>query len=351
MCDATAVRAADWEEEQMRLSAMMNAMYGPSNVEESEVERPAAEAEPLDRYVTARYAAATAGSIGGWLEDRANERAARVERDFERVGMQSTGTYSSMLQSPEELASYYGEPETPTPYLPPPPQSWMERRQQEKVDRLEAALRTARELVDKRDAALMAARLAIRAATTRARVAERVAKAAKTFIADQGFGGSFRRFFAGQSLTAEGERLSSSEDNEAGDDGEDDEKLGDVEFRKDYEDDGDFRLRNDDWGSALPKSVEPREEKEKEEDDDEEEEEDAMDEDDEDDDWGFPKAVRQRWESADDDDDGEAQGGEPNWAAVNADPADTAGTFAVEGLVGLRQVLCASQVQNRLSSI
>jgi hypothetical protein len=71
MSDATA-----WEEEQMRLSAMMNAMYGPSNVEESEVERPVAEAEPLDRYVTARYAAAS------MLEDRASERAARVERDF-----------------------------------------------------------------------------------------------------------------------------------------------------------------------------------------------------------------------------------------------------------------------------
>ena len=331
----------------MRLSAMMNAMYGPSNVEESEVERPAAEAEPLDRYVTARYAAATAGSIGGWLEDRANERAARVERDFERVGMQSTGTYSSMLQSPEELASYSGEPDALSPSTgesPTPPQSWMERRQQEKVDRLEAALRTARELVDKRDAALMAARLAIRAATTRARVAERVAKAAKTFIADQGFGGSFRRFIAGQSLTAEGERLSSSDDDEAGDGGEEDEKLGDVEFRKDYEDDGDFRLRNDDWGSALPKSVGQREER------DEDDEEDAKDEDDEDDDWGFPKVLRQRWESADDDEDGEAQGGEPKWAAVDADPADTAGTFAVEGLVGLRQVLCASQVQYRLSS-
>lgn len=344
MSDATA-----WEEEQMRLSAMMNAMYGPSNVEESEVERPVAEAEPLDRYVTARYAAATAASIGGWLEDRASERAARVERDFERVGMQSTGTYSSMLQSPEELASYSGEPDalspsTGEPESPTPPQLWMERRQQEKVDRLEAALRTARELVDKRDAALMAARLAIRAATTRARVAERIAKAAKTFIADQGFGGSFRRFIAGQTLTAEGERLSSSDDDEAGDGGEEDEKLGDVEFRKDYEDDGDFRLRNDDWGSALPKSVGQREER------DEDDEEDAKDEDDEDDDWGFPKVLRQRWESADDDEDGEAQGGEPKWAAVDADPADTAGTFAVEGLVGLRQVLCASQVQYRLSS-
>lgn len=345
MSDATA-----WEEEQMRLSAMMNAMYGPSNVEESEVERPVAEAEPLDRYVTARYAAATAASIDGWLEDRASERAARVERDFERVGMQSTGTYSSMRQSPEELASYSGEPDALSPSTgesPTPPQSWMERRQQEKVDRLEAALRTARELVDKRDAALMAARLAIRAATTRARVAERIAKAAKTFIADQGFGGSFRRFIAGQTLTAEGERLSSSDDDEAGDGGEEDEKLGDVEFRKDYEDDGDFRLRNDDWGSALPKSVGQREERDE---DDEEDEEDAKDEDDEDDDWGFPKVLRQRWESADDDEDGEAQGGEPNWAAVDADPADTAGTFAVEGLVGLRQVLCASQVQYRLSS-